>query len=409
MFHLLEKAGMASGTRLRDAGLRRQARVKPRAGFIGSSVGLGGGDAAENRLNLEQFYALETMFQTHPAVQAAKTVLCGQLLSGGISLVKNGEEVELTPAFAQHLKHSWVPFAQAVIESFLKWGLVPVAYENNDEEQHLQLAKRVKVEEEPKKSRAAKAAQKPPAPPKPAVLIPIVPVMGSYQVAFKNGGRAGYRREYMLYSNHPGMASKPDDEARVFVRQHPDSVGNVNSPLASVFDLGSFVGAITELALVAESSRARPRIATQMRKKDNTALDASNLFFDSESRAAQSGSDAEENAVQARALALQQALCQMINKLQTTSAPTMDINTTSFSGGQQGNHRGSKAHAPPDIPPSIFHLPKDQETCAHISNPESRGDLEALSRLAIEQFSAALGVPADLIFSGRFASKSTSQ
>lgn len=45
----------------------------------------------------------------------------------------------------------------------------------------------------------------------------------------------------------------------------------------------------------------------------------------------------------------------------------------------------------------------------HVTAPESRGDLEALSRLAIEQFSAAFGVPSDLVFSGRFAGKSTSQ
>ena len=41
--------------------------------------------------------------------------------------------------------------------------------------------------------------------------------------------------------------------------------------------------------------------------------------------------------------------------------------------------------------------------------PQTRGDLESLSRLAIEQISAALGVPADLLFNGRFASKSTAQ
>ena len=41
--------------------------------------------------------------------------------------------------------------------------------------------------------------------------------------------------------------------------------------------------------------------------------------------------------------------------------------------------------------------------------PQARGDFEALQRLAIEQIGAAFGVPADLLFNGRFASKSTSQ
>ena len=44
-----------------------------------------------------------------------------------------------------------------------------------------------------------------------------------------------------------------------------------------------------------------------------------------------------------------------------------------------------------------------------MAGPESRGDLEALTRMSVEQFSAAFGVPSDLIFSGRFAGKSTSQ
>ncbi len=41
--------------------------------------------------------------------------------------------------------------------------------------------------------------------------------------------------------------------------------------------------------------------------------------------------------------------------------------------------------------------------------PQARGDLESLQRLAIEQFCSAFGVPGDLIFNGRFASKSTAQ
>ena len=41
--------------------------------------------------------------------------------------------------------------------------------------------------------------------------------------------------------------------------------------------------------------------------------------------------------------------------------------------------------------------------------PQTRGDLEGLTRLSIEQIGAALGVPTDLLFNGRFASKSTSQ
>jgi uncharacterized membrane protein YgcG len=53
-------------------------------------------------------------------------------------------------------------------------------------------------------------------------------------------------------------------------------------------------------------------------------------------------------------------------------------------------------------------LPKDQELVPN-SKPEARSDLEALQRLAIEQISAALGVPASLVFEGRFSANSSSQ
>ena len=62
------------------------------------------------------------------------------------------------------------------------------------------------------------------------------------------------------------------------------------------------------------------------------------------------------------------------------------------------------------VPPSLFTLPKGHEMAPTAGQlPQSRGDLEALQRLAIEQFGAAFGVPADLMFQGRFASKSTTQ
>jgi len=41
--------------------------------------------------------------------------------------------------------------------------------------------------------------------------------------------------------------------------------------------------------------------------------------------------------------------------------------------------------------------------------PQARGDLEALTRLTIEQIGASFGVPSDLVHQGRFASKSTAQ
>jgi hypothetical protein len=174
--------------------------------------------------------------------------------------------------------------------------------------------------------------------------------------------------------------------------------------------MGSFIGALTELALTAEASRARPRMVTQTRKKDAGALEPSNLFFDSESRAAQAGADSEENTAAARSLAMQQQLCNVINRLQTQhaagAAPDHDLH--SF-GGQGRIQSGRVPLAPDPAPPALFSVPKDQELCPSLPTAEARGDLEGLVRVAVEQFAAAFGVPADLIFSGRFAGKSTSQ
>ena len=47
----------------------------------------------------------------HPAVAAARTVLQGQLLGGGIQLKRNGEDVNLKRAF-KHLEEMWMPFAK---------------------------------------------------------------------------------------------------------------------------------------------------------------------------------------------------------------------------------------------------------------------------------------------------------
>ena len=318
--------------------------------------------------NLEQIYALEHLFQSSTPVQAARTVLSGQLLSGGISLRKEGEDVELTPEFKQHLHEVWIPFAQDIIDSMLKWGICCVSYEEQveDSRRSVLMAKRRKAAQPPpilrgKGSRAAKAAAAAAADAAaaavPPVVVPVVPLLGTYEIAYVHGGRQGYTREYLVYSNAPGQGTREDEEARVFVKQHPDSAGNVNSPLASVFELGSFVGALTELAITAESCRARPRMVTQMRKKDTAQLDPGNLFFDSESRAVQAGADHDDNAHQARALQFQQSMCDMINRLQTRQ-PKHDHDLHSF-GGQGRLHNAGKApYAPPEVPPSLFTVPK---------------------------------------------------
>jgi hypothetical protein len=358
---------MATGTRLRQHGQRQTPHVRSRssASVLSNSMGVPGAFQGEHRLNLQQVWALEHMFEGNPAVKAARTVLSGQLLSGGISLRKEGEDVELTAAFKDHLNEAWIPFAQDVIDCFLKWGLAPVVYEEYDDDLRKAaiFAKRRKLQQQPAqkqqtgKSKAARAAAAAPAVDAPALLVPMVPSLGSYEIAFRMGGRQGYKREYYVYATSPSTGLKVDEEARVVVRQHPDVAGNVNSPLASVFELGSFVAALTELAMVAESSRARPRIVTQMAKKTQSALDPGNLFFDSESRAVQAGADLDESASQARALQLQHQMCAVINRLQTT-AKGPDQDAGSFSRSGMASAAGKTSYAPPEVNPSLFNIPK---------------------------------------------------
>ena len=386
----------------RNGGKRRAPRGAPGASLLGPSLGIHTNDPGERRLNTKLMWSIENLYHMHPAVAAARTVLQGQLLGGGIQLKRNGEDVNLKPAFKQHLEEMWMPFAKDVIDSFLKFGLCLVSYE---EDTHSVLTQR-------KKRKTGPGVPNEPSGESPN-YIPVVPQMGTFEIAYVMGGRNGYKRDYFCYGTAPGKATTIDDEMRLVVRQHPDAGGNVNSPMASVFDLGSFVAALTELAMTAEITNARPRIFTQMREaKANSGLDPQALFYDTESRQVQSSADGDESAAQAQSLAMQQALCRWINQLQTRQAGNeaggVDHNLSSFSGGG-GAAAGKSTHVPPEVPPSLFTLPKGQEIITNGVSPQARGDLEQMLRLATEQFGAALGVPADLIFQGKFASKTTSQ
>ena len=328
---------MASGVALRKAGARRAPASRQRIqDLIGPALGLSSdGQPGEHRLNSVQISSIEQLFNSHPAVQAAKCVLHGQLLSGGLTLRRNGEEVALKPAFKQHLEETWMPFARDVTDSFLKFGYVVVSYEEDDESLARQLIKKQRAFQAEAEKRKESLN-----------LVPIVPPSNTYDVAYIMTGRAGYKRKYLVYAQSPNMATKIDTEARVVVRQHPDGAGNVNSPMATVFDLGSFVSALTELAMTAEITNARPRIWTQMRAKNQAgALDPQSLFFDSESRGVQSSHDNEDNQRQVDQLAFMQQMTQMVNKLQTTFDPRDGSQPNSFSGGVA---TGKHSHVPPE-------------------------------------------------------------
>ena len=131
----------------------------------------------------------------------------------------------------------------------------------------------------------------------------------------------------------------------------------------------------------------------------NNNLDPANLFFDSESRAVQASATAEDDAAQAQGLAMQAKMMQVINRLQTTNQPA---GTSTGSGG-------APAHVPPPMPPQLFACPDRQQVVPGVKPPEARSDLVDLIRVVNDHVAAAMGVPASVIFEGKFSSNSMSQ
>ena len=121
--------------------------------------------------------------------------------------------------------------------------------------------------------------------------------------------------------------------------------------------------------MTAEITLARPRIWTQIQRDPRAnGLDPQALFFDSESRGVAASADGQDNAQNASALAMMQAMMQQINHLQTTSVPKgPDHDLNSFSGAGSGTvAQGKTSHVPPAVPPSLFTLPKVR---AHFLTP----------------------------------------
>jgi hypothetical protein len=355
-----------------------------------------GSELGDSRINISQFHAFDALFNSSAAIQSAKSILLAQLLSGGIVLQRNGETLKavkfgetgvdgnrargVTKTFSRHLNEHWLPFARDVIESFLKWGICAVTFSTVQDESELvssidALKARLKI--------TGSRKRKAPAP----VLIPVVPHAGTYEIGWL-ATNSGYTRDYKVYCSAPGRLSEADLAAFVAIRGHPDASGNLCSPIATVFRHGSFTQSLVELAFTAEISRATPSMVTQVRQPPKTNdLSAGSLFIDSESRAQQDQVQTQESLDEARALELQSSVCRMINSLQTRVT---------------GESSAASTFVPPEVPPKLFVIPKGQEVAPHLTAPQPRGDLEALIRLNIDEFCAALGVPSSLVFEGAY-------
>jgi len=234
-----------------------------------------------------------------------------------------------------------------------------------------------------------------------ANLIPFVPTFGTHEVILSPHGRGGYRRKATVFTTSPANAYRVDEFSEVFFRTMPDPNGNIVSPISACFDYVSFTAAMKELALSAELVRATPTLVTQSAPNSHgstsSGIDPAALFFDSESRAIQSSAEAEDSGDRTRRLDLTVRMANEINRMRTTVQDS--------SGGPPA----PQSHLPPEVPPRLFALPEKQQLVPGALQPQSRTDLEQLMRLCNDHVAAALGVPASVLFEGRFSSNTISQ
>ena len=382
------------------------------------------GSPGEIRVSNDSMVALGHLYNSSPSIQAARTILLGQLLSSGAVVRRDGRDVELKDTFARHLHDVWVPFAKSVIDHFMQFGFCVVSLEEEcpppfsnfikgkemaaqsemgpDANTHDNRRHDAPNESERRAMKRPIETDSPPLANKklnPTNLVPVVPDVGQYELSFMYTGTSNYRRQYRIFSTNSDSVYKQDFSSEVFFRNAPDSAGNICSPIATVFQSASFISALEELALQAEVVRARQMLVTQpvARTQGSQNLDPANLFFDSESRAVQASVTSEDDAAVTQNLAVQARMMATINRLQTTDSTG------------PGRSTPGPAHVPPALPPNLFACPDRQQIVPGVRPPEARSDLVDLMRVVNDHIAAALGVPASVIFEGKFSSNSMSQ
>lgn len=374
---------MSTGMDLRKRGKRKdpvtqeERRKKARLGDPLNAIDAG--SPGEIRVSSDTMVAIQHLYNSSPSIQAARTILQGQLLGSGVVVRREGRDVNLTPTFSRHLEDVWLPFARDVVDHFLMFGFVLVSLETEAPPPFANFLKGKEMAATSAmapRGRAAPPAREAPTPTETraraggpveddvrldarlrrankgrvsgtgANLVPMVPDLGQYEVSFVHAGDSNYKREYRVFSTNSDSIYRQDYASELFFKSHPDPAGNLCSPVATVFQSASFISSLEELALQAEVVRARQLLVTQpaIRTPTNQNLDPSNLFFDSESRAVQASASADEDTAQAHNLATTAKLMAVINRMQTTDQ----------SGRERPAASGGVTHVPPPMPPQLF-------------------------------------------------------
>jgi len=366
------------GLDLRKQGKRRTKRTRDGISdvFKRPLNDLIAGTPFEVRVSTDQMTAIHQLYTTSPSIQAARSVLMGQLLSSGIVLRRKGKDVALTEGFAKHLEGVWIPFARNVADAFIQYGFCAVSIEEENPPPFESFRRRVREGQRAAQDRedvynygdtqrtgdavATNHAIDGDELDATKNLVPNVCELGTYDVCFQLKGRRGYKRTYTVSSNDNAHSMQVDADVGIFFKSEPDGYGNINSSIATCFEQASFIAALQELALNAEVVRARTQLVTQPAPKGNNGavhLDAANMFFDSESRAIQEQDQANANDDQASALSLMVRLCESMNKAQTTQ-PNNPV----------GTHSAHTSHVPPEVRKQM------RAMCARCATAQ-RGDL----------------------------------
>ena len=350
-----------------------------------------------------QLLSLQNLFETHPVLLSATSVLEARLLSKGPVLMRNGQPVECSSEFQVHLDTHWMQFAREALRHFLIAGFCVAHYDTEPDgcaTTNYERVHRNSHETQLRRIAERQFGRR---------IVPYIAPFSLYQLSWTvERYRRIYRVAHLGVDSSVLLASGADDSSEdmtsntvLHISEAPDHSGNVNSPMASVHMISAFVDDLVEQAAVAERNRAQPALVTQVRPdKRNDGARPSDMFFDSESREISNAQTVDEDAMRARALQLQLQLCSLLN----------DANRAR-GGPASGVGGGASASQPQHemITGRLFTLPHDQEVAPQMPRPESRGDLEALLRLAWENMSIAIGVPASLLFESRFASRTSAQ
>jgi len=229
---------MSSGMDLRKRMARKDPpKRKGRAPPIDSPLSaIDAGSPGEIRIANEVMVAYNHVYHASPSIQAARTILLGQLLSSGAVVRRDGKDVELKDTFARHLHDVWVPFAKKVIDHFLQFGFVVVSLEeeapppfsnfmtgkkmaaqsemgpaaNGDDNRRAEAPdqSQLRAQKRPLKAESDQRLRTPMRPGGGGAgvpntnLVPVVPDVGQCELSFVYVGASNYRRQYRIFSTN---------------------------------------------------------------------------------------------------------------------------------------------------------------------------------------------------------------